>query len=341
MARLFLREHAAFIIFELFLVAFIMVLYYLDGFRNVDTAVYSFIISTVLVVTFLVIRFVKRYDFYKRILTKPERMEHALERNGKSPEPVEVERYNQELYKLYQQEVQSLYASQTRHLQFMNQWVHQMKTPLSVMDLLLQEEGELDKRSVREELDRMKAGLDTVLMNARLETFEEDMQIEQVALLGLVQATVSENKRLFISKQVFPDIDVDEQYVVPTDRKWMKFVIGQFLTNAVKYTFVPNKKVFIRAACDNENVLLTIRDEGIGIPASDLSRVRKPFFTGENGRKSGESTGMGLYLADEVCKKLGHRMDIQSEAGAGTTISILFKNQDQVGEEEEHGSLNN
>lgn len=71
-----------------------------------------------------------------------------------------------------------------------------------------------------------------------------------------------------------------------------------------------------------------MRDEGIGIPASDIKRVTKAFFTGENGRKSGESTGMGLYLAQEICNRLGHKMSIKSILGEGTTISILFEKLD-------------
>ena len=72
--------------------------------------------------------------------------------------------------------------------------------------------------------------------------------------------------------------------------------------------------------------MLSIRDEGIGIPASDLKRVTKAFFTGENGRLTGESTGMGLYIASEVCGKLGHPLTIESEPGTGTMVSVLFKN---------------
>lgn len=334
MLRLFLREHAAFIVFQLLLVAFIMLLYWLDGFRNVDTAIYSFVISTLLVGTFLGARFIKRYRYYQKITEKPANMEHMLQREGRSPEHRQNDLYLQQLYKLYQYEVQALYATQNRHLQFMNQWVHQMKTPLSVMQLLLQEEQELDKTSVREEMDRLKSGLDTVLMNARLDTFEQDMQIEKVSLRSMVTEMVTENKRLFISKRVYPQIDVDEKCTVFTDQKWMKFIIGQFLTNAVKYTFEPNKKVYISARCEDDQALLTIRDEGIGIPSSDLARVTKAFFTGENGRKTGESTGMGLYLANEVCGKLGHKLAIASEKGEGTTISVTFYNQEAETQEE-------
>ena len=212
----------------------------------------------------------------------------------------------------------------------MNQWVHQMKTPISVIQLLLQNPDELDKNSVSEEIERLKASLDTVLMNARLDTFEQDMQIEKVNLHSLAREIITENKRLFISKQVYPVIEVDENFVAATDRKWMKFVLGQLITNAVKYTFEKDKKVYITASCHNSHMNLSISDEGIGIPSTDLARVTKAFFTGENGRKTAESTGMGLYIAKEVCERLGHELTIESAVGQGTTISILFSNQDTV-----------
>ena len=330
MLRLFLKEHAAFMVFQAVLVAFIMILYWLDGFRNLDTAIYSFVISILLTSAFLGARYIKRHRYYMKIAENPLNMEHMLQKEGRSPEQIQAERYLQKLYKVYQNEAQALYASQNRHLQFMNQWVHQMKTPISVIQLLLQNPDELDKNSVSEEINRLKASLDTVLMNARLDTFEQDMQIEQVNLHALSTEIITENKRLFISKQVYPVIDVDKKFFVATDRKWMKFILGQLLTNAIKYTFEKDKKVYITAACRDSHIHLAIQDEGLGIPATDLGRVTKAFFTGENGRKTAESTGMGLYIAKEVCSKLGHELLIESAVGQGTTVSILFSNQDTV-----------
>ncbi len=323
--KLFIKEHISYIFFDLLLVLFILLLYWLDGFRNIDTAIYSIIISLILTATFLCTRYIMRRSFYKKILLLPHSMEDALQKNAKSIEHFETEKYIHELYKIYQLEAQELYAKQNRHLQFMNQWVHQMKTPISVLELLLQEEGALDKESVKEEVDRLKHGLETVLMNARLDTFEEDMKIEQVALRPLVSSIVNENKRLFIVNHVYPNIDIAEDCIVPTDPKWMKFIIGQFITNAVKYTFEDNKKIYLSAAIKDTQIVLTIRDEGIGIPQSDIKRVTKAFFTGENGRKTGESTGMGLFLAKEVCDKLGHQLEIDSEVGRGTTIKVYFQ----------------
>ena len=328
MIRLFIKEHITFLVFQFLVVLFVMLLYWLDGFRNVDTAVYSIVITSILTITFLGTLFVKKYAFYKKILSVPTEIEAVLQRESQSAEIKQVERYLQHIYRLYQKEVQLLYARQNRHLQFMNSWVHQMKTPISVIELMTQGNDQVDSAGVSEEMDRLKRGLDAVLMNARLDTFEEDMQIEQIDLKQLVTEVVSSNKRLFIGSHVFPVITIVEECTITSDSKWLKFVIAQFLTNAVKYTFEENKKIYFETVHEHNQVIFSVRDEGIGIPASDMKRVTRAFFTGENGRKTGESTGMGLYLAQEICRKLGHEMKITSTVGQGTTVSIVFEQQE-------------
>ena len=320
---LFIREHAPFMLFQLGLVTFILLLYWLDGFRNINTAIYSVAMSILLTTGYLGAKFVMRRTYYAKIVEKPKQMEDALIRHVLTPEHKQATEYSRELYRLYQREVQTLYDVQNRHLHFMNQWVHQMKTPISVINLLMQED-EVDKKSIMQEIERIQSGLEIVLVNARLETFEEDMQIERLLLRQVLQEVLNDNKRLFITNGLFPVLSVDEQLTVATDRKWIKFMLNQFITNAVKYTFEKGKKVYINAVQRPEGLCLEIIDEGIGIPASDLPRVTKAFFTGENGRLSGESTGMGLYIAAEVCERLGHQLTISSKQGEGTTIALLF-----------------
>lgn len=322
---LFIRDHISFLIFEIILVGFLLLLFWLDGFRNVNTAIYCVIITVVFTLTFLCMRYIMRQSYYKKINQLPKTMDEALQRNAKTPENQQTEIYMQELYRIYQLEAQELYAQQNRHLQFMNQWVHQMKTPISVMEMMLQEDGPLDKKSTQEEIERLKHGLEMVLMNARLDTFEEDMKIEKTSLKQIITEVVNQHKRLFISNRVFPSIDADGVIEVPTDAKWMQFIIGQFLTNAVKYTKEEGKKVYISVEKKADGIFMVIRDEGIGIPPNDLKRVTKPFFTGENGRQTGESTGMGLYLAKQICNKLDHQLMIESTVGVGTTITVQFK----------------
>ncbi len=328
MIRLFLKEHVIFIVFQLFVVLFVMLLYWLDGFRNLDTAIYSIVISLILTLTFLTTLFLKKAAFYKKILSVPTKVEGILQREAHSPEIRQIEVYLEHLYRLYQKELQLLYASQNRHLQFMNNWVHQMKTPISVLELMAQNNEQVDAKSLLEETDRLKRGLDAVLMNARLDTFEEDMQIDQVDLKELVTETVSKNKRLFIGNRIYPSITIEEGCMITTDAKWMSLIITQFITNAVKYTLEENKRIYFHAEREKDSILFSVRDEGMGIPAADIKRVTKAFFTGENGRKVGESTGIGLYLAQEVCSRLGHELTIESTVGKGTTISIRFQQQE-------------
>lgn len=321
--KLFIREYASFIILQIITAIFMLSIYWLEGFRNSETAFYALSVALLLTVSFLAVRYVLRQRYFEKITTAPIKMEDALNKSARTTESKQVEQYVQQLYRIYQFEVQELHINKDRHDQFMNQWVHQMKTPISVIELLLQED-ELDRQSIKEETDRLKNGLEMVLMNARLEKFEEDLQVETVELKSLIGAVVNEHKRLFITKRVFPNMQVADDIYVTTDSKWLKFIIGQFITNAVKYTFEPQKKVFISVIEQADTIDLVVQDEGIGIPKSDLSRVTKAFFTGENGRKSGESTGMGLYLAQEVATKLGHELVITSEVGVGTMVTLRF-----------------
>lgn len=323
--KLFLKEHISYILFQVALTAFLLALFWLEGLRNINTAIYAIAISVLLITSFLVVRYMLRRRYLSKILELPTTMEDALHKNAKTTEYAITEQYLSELYKIYQHEVQTLYAIQSRQYKFMNQWVHQMKTPVSILELLLQQEEELDKKSVQEEVERLKRGLEMVLMHARLENFSDDMQIVQIPLKSAVMAAVNDNKRLFIANRVFPEVDVDEAIVVMSDLKWLRFFLEQFITNAVKYTFEPNKKIYISAKKIEHQIHLMIRDEGIGIPKADISRVTKAFYTGENGRKTGESTGMGLYIAKEICDKLGHQLVITSEVDKGTQIEVIFQ----------------
>lgn len=221
--KLFIREHLSYVLFQVALMVFILVLFWLDGLRNVSTAIYAIAISVLLITSFLVVRYMLRRRYLAKIIELPVTMEDALQKNAKTSEYAITEQYLSELYKIYQHEVQTLYATQSRQFKFMNQWVHQMKTPVSILELLLQQEEELDKKSVQEEVDRLKRGLEMVLMHARLENFSDDMHIVQISLKSAVMTAVNDNKRLFIANRVLPEVDIDEAIVVMSDLKWLRF----------------------------------------------------------------------------------------------------------------------
>jgi len=242
-----------------------------------------------------------------------------------------------DLHEAYRNELEARRRQAEIHHHFTMQWVHQMKTPLSVIDLLVQqsaidgsEAGSPDRdrdRSILEETDRLRRGLDMMLHTARLDKFEVDLHIRKVALHALARDVLNDYKRLCIHHSVFPRIEGEAE--AETDPKWLSFVLHQLVTNAIKYSKpVPgSKKLLLRIASDSaDGCTLSVQDEGIGIPAHDLPRVFDPFFTGENGRRTEESTGMGLYLAKRVCAGLGHGLHVHAEPSpqGGTTVTISF-----------------
>ncbi|MNC34967.1 Sensor histidine kinase GraS [compost metagenome] len=200
-----------------------------------------------------------------------------------------------------------------------------MKTPLSVIHLIIQDKDGPPFTAIGDELDRLKKGLDTVLYTARLDTFEHDFYVERLELSAIVRGVTSEQKRLFIRKRVFPAIRVENGLFITSDEKWLSFVLTQLITNALRYTVEEGRFVHFHGyAGEQGRPVLEVRDEGVGIPPGDVPRVFDAYFTGVNGRSFQESTGMGLYLVKQICGKLGHKVEISSEVGKGTAVRIIF-----------------
>lgn len=169
-----------------------------------------------------------------------------------------------------------------------------------------------------------------------VDRFEDDFQVEVLLLRKTVSEAVSENRRLFIRRGIQADIQVDEEIFVYSDAKWLRFMLTQILTNAVNYTSGTNKTVTVSSTQIGTDTILNITDQGIGISPEDLRRVFNPYFTGERGRQYHESTGMGLYLVHEICNRLGHKVELHSRPGEGTTIRLTFRGRSSAGSRPEH-----
>ncbi len=212
------------------------------------------------------------------------------------------------------------------HLTFINQWVHQMKTPLSVIQLQMQEyEGEEPVDSMKVEISKLNRGLNMAMYFARLDSFQKDFIVEKFSLYNLVMSKVNEEKQIFIKNRILPKVEINDSIEVYSDVKWMKFVLEQLIVNGVKYSKDKGKELIIRAYDEGNAVKLSVIDKGVGIPKKDIKRVFEPFFTGENGRNFGESTGMGLHIVKRICDNLDHDIFIESKVSEGTAVSIVFK----------------
>lgn len=323
--KLFMREQSPLVAVYLAQLVMITLVYRLDGGSAVTVSLYAALLSTILLLGYLAYRYLSNRSFYERLMTAPVSLEESGGPVQNTPLAESLRFLLTQQFRLYQNDLHSYRHKLEEHIHFINQWVHGMKTPLSVIHLIIQDKDGPPFTAIGDELDRLKKGLETVLYTARLDTFEHDFYVERLELAAVVRSVTSEQKRLFIRKRVFPAISVDSGIFITSDEKWLSFVLTQLITNALRYTLEEGRFVHFHGTIGEQGrTVLEVRDEGVGIPPGDLPRVFDPYFTGINGRSFQESTGMGLYLVKQICGKLGHEVEITSEVGNGTTVRIVF-----------------
>lgn len=323
--RLFLKEHSLLIAVQLLQLFVVAAIFWLDGFREISTVIYAVFLGVFFLCCYLFYHYYTRRNFYKRLNQPLESLDDSLQTTDSYPLPNAFDRLSGEQYKHYRQQIKILEKQQEEHRKFMDQWVHQMKTPLSVIELTAQNLDEPDSSNIREETEQMKRGLNTVLYMARLERLEEDFHIKQVVLSDLVNEVNRENKRFYIRNKIYPKLQLSrDEIIIETDEKWLVFMLSQLVNNAVKYSVGKSNSILISIYEKDKEAILEVTDFGVGIPSADRRRVFDPFYTGENGRNFRESTGMGLYLTKEAADHLDHRIEMDSEVGKGTTFRIIF-----------------
>lgn len=210
-------------------------------------------------------------------------------------------------------------------MDYYTMWAHQIKTPVSALRLLLSENGEEHGEALAE-LFKIEQYVEMVLGYLRTEEMSSDLNFRLCSLDEIVREQIHKYARVFVGKRISLEYEALDVSVV-TDSKWLGFVVGQILSNALKYTEMnvhraaKTGKITIFMA-ENRPKTLQIKDNGIGIRPEDLPRVFERGFTGYNGRGEPHSTGIGLYLSKKIMKKLGHKISIESTPGEGTTVFL-------------------
>lgn len=194
-------------------------------------------------------------------------------------------------------------------------WAHQIKTPIAAMRLLLQSEN-VNREEFSAELLYIEQYVEMVLSYLNLDNGGSDYLFRSCELDTVIRTAVRRYAKIFILRKISLDYS-GTGLTVTTDEKWLGFVIGQVLSNALKYT-PPGGRIRIYS----QRGVLCIADSGIGIRAEDLPRVFENGFTGYNGREDKKSTGIGLYLSKRICTNLGHDISISSIPGGGTTVRL-------------------
>ncbi|SHK25263.1 hypothetical protein SAMN02745248_02160 [Hathewaya proteolytica DSM 3090] len=220
--------------------------------------------------------------------------------------------------------------------EFITTWAHQIKTPITAINLLLQdmdEENELDKsytREMKNQLFEIEQYVDMMLQYIRLDSLNSDLVLQQYNLLQIVKQAVKYFSRVFIGRNISLKLDDNLNEKVVTDEKWILFVLKQILSNSLKYTKKGTISIYLKkqnkTLKGQNSLILVIEDTGVGICSEDLPRIFQRGFTGYNGRMEKKSTGIGLYLTKTILDRLNNGINIYSQVNKGTQVEIIFRN---------------
>ncbi|WP_029420946.1 sensor histidine kinase [Alicyclobacillus macrosporangiidus] len=309
---------------------------------------YSLLLALFALFMYVLVEYLLRRPFYQDMRARLE--EELSLQSGDVPlrAITHEQRWFNELLKRYQTaysaQISALEERQNFFETFTVRFVHQMKTPVTVLQLLEQElrQGTGDRRAdhqrreitdaqldtLDEECRRLEASINAMLYTSRLNAFSFDARMERLDVVGLVRDVVNHHKSAWIRRKLYPRLEAPPHAVwVVSDRKWLSFMVDQIIRNALQYGVKVDEhgqalpsSFEIRVSEDEHTVRLAFRDEGIGIPERDIRHVFQPFYTGDNGRTHSRATGMGLYLVKEAADRLGHEVEVSSEVGRGTTV---------------------
>ncbi len=275
--------------------------------------------ALLLIAAWLAVAFLLARRRIARLERLAEQMEEPYLLGELLPEPQDaVERAYFEVMKTVSRsaigQVEDTRRAQEAYMDYVEQWIHEIKTPLTACSLILSNGG--DPRKLRRELKRADNLTENILYYARLRTAEKDTVIRTVPVAAVINEAVKSQMELLLAAGI--RVQVQGDFTVSTDDKALCFILKQLLVNCAQYC--PGCTVAILAAEGK----ITVEDNGIGIPAHELPRVTERGFTGTNGRTRGSSTGMGLYIVRELCQRLNIDLMVESEQGRFTRVCLAF-----------------
>ncbi|WP_167957540.1 sensor histidine kinase [Anaerosporobacter faecicola] len=222
------------------------------------------------------------------------------------------------------EKINELNDAKQDYKEYIEGWVHEVKTPLAYLTLYGANHKEQWNQTVTAELNKIDTYIDMVLYYARLDSVYKDYLIQKMDLAEVVKDTISKNKPYLRQNQVRLSIAFEET-IVSSDAKWIAFILNQIIRNAVQYRRKEGAAILFSTEERKDCVVLTIEDNGVGIKEEELGRIFDKGFTGSNGRKDqSKATGIGLYLCQKLSERIGIRLQVESKEGEYTRIHMLF-----------------
>ena len=284
------------------------------------------IVWVLILLTGMGIAYRNRKKELQKLLTMAEQLQerYLIQEVMKEPERADDQVYYQLMKmagKSMLEQIGEVRRERLEYKEYIEQWIHEIKTPIAAMKLLCENHRTDFTLDLLLELEKTNRFTEQALYYARSEHTEKDYAVRKINLIDVVHQVIADNKYLLLQNEVSLEVD-DRMETVYSDEKWLRFILNQLVVNAVQYR---TKKPVLRflAYQRQDQVILSVEDNGIGVPACDLPRIFEKGFTGRNGRIMQQSTGIGLYLCKRLCDKLGVGIAAESP-GQGTAIRLSF-----------------
>ena len=322
----FLKDKWIFLLSQTGLILFLALLLNVMKISNVANALVCICVFLITIGA-LALEFVQKNSFYRELYRNLGTLEKKYYISSVTEEPGFVEGailmdVLRQTTKSMNDDIADYRRMNTEYQDYIETWIHEIKIPISCIDLICENnKGEMAS-GVKAELSRIDGYVEQALYYARSTNLEKDYMIREIKLDQLVKGTLKKYSRQLIAAKATPIFDNLSQTVYG-DPKWLEFILGQLIANSIKYKKETLTLTFSTRE-EQDNVLLYVSDDGIGIPESELPRIFEKGFTGTNGRSYAKSTGIGLYLCRKLCNKMHLSISASSASGQGTTIQITF-----------------
>ena len=296
---------------------------------GIFTSLYIAICPIIIIGIAIAVEYRKKKVFYNEFKNNLDELEdkYLISEIINTPDFIEgkiLKKSMQETGKSMLENVNLYKRLQEDYKEYIELWIHEIKIPIATSKLIIENNKNEITKSIDEELDEIENYTEQALFYARSNTANKDYVVTKSNLQEIVNGAILKNKSTLLSSKTSIELHDLEQEVY-TDSKWAVFIINQIIQNAIKYSKIKDRKIEIYAISKRENVVLYIKDNGIGIKKGEITRVFEKGFTGENGRTiNKKSTGIGLYLCKKLCNKLGLGIELNSEKDIGTEVKIIF-----------------
>lgn len=219
--------------------------------------------------------------------------------------------------------VTDIKEKQKDYKEYIESWVHEIKIPITSAKLLCENNKSDITNKIDEDIEEVNNYVEQALFYARMDQVSNDFMIREISLNEVIKNVLARNKKIMIQNNMKVELK-DVNIKCYTDEKWLEFILNQIITNSIKYRNDNNAVIKITGIQNKENIILKIKDNGIGIKKSEIDRIFDKGFTRTNGRNQTKSTGIGLYLCKRLCEGIGMEIDANSKENEYTEIVIII-----------------